>query len=81
MSSIQESPATAPGRFGPYGGRYVPEVLMSPLEELERAYAEARQDPAFETELKSLLHHSPEGLHRSILLRDSRKILAALKSG
>jgi tryptophan synthase beta chain len=45
------------GHFGPYGGRYVPEILMSPLEELERAYGEARQDPAFETELKSLLHH------------------------
>jgi tryptophan synthase beta chain len=45
------------GHFGPYGGRYVPEILMSPLEELERAYAEARRDPAFETELKSLLHH------------------------
>jgi tryptophan synthase beta chain len=51
---------TAPdalGHFGPYGGRYVPEILMSPLDELERAYAEARRDPAFETELKSLLHH------------------------
>ncbi|MGI8961970.1 MAG: tryptophan synthase subunit beta [Bryobacteraceae bacterium] len=45
------------GHFGPYGGRYVPEILMSPLEELEQAYAEARKDPAFETELKSLLHH------------------------
>jgi tryptophan synthase beta chain len=45
------------GHFGPYGGRYVPEILMSPLEELERAYGEARQDPTFETELKSLLHH------------------------
>ena len=35
----------AGGHFGPYGGRYVPEVLMAPLEELERAYVEARQDP------------------------------------
>lgn len=45
------------GHFGPYGGRYVPEVLMSPLEELEEAYREARKDPAFESELRSLLRH------------------------
>jgi tryptophan synthase beta chain len=43
------------GHFGPYGGRYVPEVLMSPLEELEKAYAEARVDPAFHAELDDLL--------------------------
>ena len=45
------------GHFGPYGGRYVPEVLMSPLEELEQAYAAARQEPAFASELNALLHH------------------------
>jgi len=45
------------GHFGPYGGRYVPEVLMSPLEELEEAYRDARKDPAFEAELRSLLRH------------------------
>jgi tryptophan synthase beta chain len=38
MSSILPSPTLAPGRFGPYGGRYVPETLMVPLFELERAY-------------------------------------------
>jgi tryptophan synthase beta chain len=43
------------GHFGPYGGRYVPEVLMSPLEELEQAYVEARKDPSFQTELQALL--------------------------
>jgi tryptophan synthase beta chain len=43
------------GHFGPYGGRYVPEVLMAPLEELEQAYTEARQDPGFEAELNNLL--------------------------
>ncbi len=43
------------GHFGPYGGRFVPEVLMAPIEELERAYLEARSDPAFQTELASLL--------------------------
>ncbi len=45
----------AGGHFGAYGGRYVPEVLMSPLEELERTFFEARQDPAFQTELDELL--------------------------
>ena len=47
----------ARGHFGPYGGRYVPEVLMSPLEELEKAYAEAQQDPAFHAELRDLLEN------------------------
>ncbi len=45
------------GHFGPYGGRYVPEVLMSPLEELEQAYLAARDDPAFGRELNDLLHN------------------------
>ena len=43
------------GHFGVYGGRYVPEVLMSPLEELQNVYAEARTDPAFHAELDMLL--------------------------
>ncbi|MGA3017617.1 MAG: tryptophan synthase subunit beta [Bryobacteraceae bacterium] len=43
------------GHFGPYGGRYVPEVLMAPIEELERAYLAARDDPAFQRELSELL--------------------------
>ncbi len=43
------------GRFGPYGGRFVPEVLMSPLEEVEQAYAEAQRDPEFEREWRYLL--------------------------
>ena len=45
------------GRFGAYGGRYVPETLMAALEELETAYAEAQADPAFHAELNDLLHH------------------------
>ncbi len=40
-----------PGRFGPYGGRFVPETLIAALDELERAYAEARRDPEFQREL------------------------------
>ena len=45
------------GRFGAYGGRYVPETLMAALEELEVAYAAAEADPAFHVELDGLLHH------------------------
>jgi tryptophan synthase beta chain len=55
MSSILQSPTTATGRFGPYGGRYVPETLMVPLFELERAYEIAKSDASFQTQLQSLL--------------------------
>jgi tryptophan synthase beta chain len=44
------------GYFGPYGGRYVPETLMAPLFELERAYIDARQDRAFMQSWEDLLH-------------------------
>ena len=43
------------GRFGPYGGRYVPETLMAALEELDRVYEAARRDRAFWAELEGLL--------------------------
>jgi tryptophan synthase beta chain len=42
-------------RFGPYGGRYVPETLIPALDELEREWMSARSDPAFTDELDSLL--------------------------
>jgi tryptophan synthase beta chain len=45
------------GRYGPYGGRYVPETLMAPLEELERVYAQACADDRFKLELDMLLHN------------------------
>jgi len=45
------------GHFGPYGGRFVPEVLMAPLEELEQAYLWARDDEGFQAELADLLHN------------------------
>ena len=56
MSTKSPTP-DAGGHFGPYGGRYVPETLMAPLEELEQAYSTARQDPAFQAELDDLLHN------------------------
>ena len=43
------------GYFGPYGGQFVPETLMAPLEELEKAYLEAKEDPSFREELEGLL--------------------------
>jgi tryptophan synthase beta chain len=55
VSSAPQTMPDAQGRFGPYGGRYVPETLVAPLEELEQAYAEARKDPKFQAELDSLL--------------------------
>ena len=45
----------AQGHFGPYGGRFVPETLMAPLEDVERAWREARTDAAFQAELAELL--------------------------
>jgi tryptophan synthase beta chain len=44
------------GRFGAYGGRFVPETLVPALVELEAAWRDARSDPAFEAELGELLH-------------------------
>ena len=43
------------GHFGPYGGRYVPETLMQPLQELEAEYFRSRQDPEFQRELSYYL--------------------------
>ena len=51
------SQADSGGHFGPYGGRYVPEVLMAPLEELDQAYRAAAADPQFQAELADLLEH------------------------
>jgi tryptophan synthase beta chain len=50
-------PTAVAGRFGAYGGRYVPETLMAALEELEHAYALAQKDPGFQAELDDLLHN------------------------
>jgi len=55
MASQLTIPATVPGRFGPYGGRYVPETLMVPLLELERAYEIAKSDAVFQAKFQDLL--------------------------
>jgi len=58
LTSPMVSPVDAKaGRFGIYGGRYVPETLVAALDELEHAYGEADADPAFHSELDGLLHH------------------------
>ncbi|HWV58707.1 MAG TPA: tryptophan synthase subunit beta, partial [Longimicrobiales bacterium] len=54
MEQLMESPPDS-GRFGRFGGRYVPETLIAALDELEQAYAEAREDPGFREELDALL--------------------------
>jgi tryptophan synthase beta chain len=58
MTVSQKETRTVPdehGRFGPFGGKYVPETLMSALAELEQAFAEAQRDPSFRAELGQLL--------------------------
>ena len=45
------------GRFGEFGGRYVPETLMAALDQLEQAYLEAKQDTSFQQELAQLFQH------------------------
>src|SRR5258707_5579466 len=44
-----------PGRFGPWGGRYVPETLMAALDELDHEYERAKKDPRFKARLSGLL--------------------------
>jgi tryptophan synthase beta chain len=56
------------GRYGPYGGQYVPETLMTPLVELESAWNEARIDPEFQRELskqRSTFIGRPTPLHEA----------------
>ena len=54
MTSISQPDSL--GHWGPYGGRFVPETLMTPLQELTAAYESARKDEGFQTELNDLLH-------------------------
>jgi tryptophan synthase beta chain len=53
MNSISQPDSL--GHWGPYGGRFVPETLMAPLEELTAAYESARADEGFESQLDQLL--------------------------
>jgi len=55
MSATTFSGPDERGRYGSYGGRFVPETLMGPLQELEDAYTNAARDPRFQAELDELL--------------------------
>ena len=65
----------ARGRFGPYGGRYVPETLIPALDELEAAYRAARLDPAFQDELG---HYLRTVVGRPSLLTLAERLTAEL---
>ena len=55
-ASKKSSAKIVAGRFGAYGGRYVPETLMAALDELEREYEKAKRDRKFQQRLQELLH-------------------------
>src|SRR2546423_11558101 len=57
MAVITRRDPDARGYFGAFGGRFVPETLVEPIEELERAYFQVRDDPEFAGELAHLLKH------------------------
>ena len=61
------------GRFGPFGGRYVPETLMFALDQLDEAYREAKVDPAFQAEFHGLL---TEYVGRPSRLYDAKRLTA-----
>jgi tryptophan synthase beta chain len=63
------------GRFGPYGGRYVPEALVAALDQLTAVYAEARADPAFRDEFARLLR---DYAGRPSLLYDAERFSEAI---
>ena len=58
-ATMADQPADQPtkGRFGIYGGQYIPETLMNAVIELEEAYEYYKNDPAFQAELKDLLNN------------------------
>ena len=64
------------GYFGEFGGRYVPETLVEPVEELERSYLAAREDPAFLDELDRLLEHY---VGRPTPVSEARRLSAAFR--
>src|SRR5205085_399876 len=78
MTSASTKRVASAGRFGEFGGRYVPETLMAALEELEQAYAKARRDAAFRRELNYLLR---EYAGRPTPLYFARRLTQKLRGG
>jgi len=77
--ALPEAPTLQdPTRFGAFGGRYVPETLIAALDELEAAYAEAMQDPAFHAEFESLLR---DFVGRPCPLYRARRLEGAVGAG
>ncbi len=75
MGSAALKTRATPGRFGAYGGRYVPETLMAALEQLEREYEKARRDKKFRAEFERLLK---EYAGRPTSLFHARRLTAKL---
>ena len=73
-STITRRDPDARGYFGAFGGRFVPETLVEPVEALERAYFIAREDAAFHAELDRLLKHY---VGRPTPVYDARRLAAA----
>ena len=70
------------GYFGDYGGRFVPETLVAPIEELTAGYLAARKDPAFRDELERLLKHyvgRPTALYEATRLAEGTRTRIFLK--
>ncbi|MCC7417526.1 MAG: tryptophan synthase subunit beta [Acidobacteria bacterium] len=74
MAFLTRRDPDARGYFGAFGGRYVPETLVEPIEALERAYLAARDDAAFGAELGRLLTHY---VGRPTPLYEARRLAAA----
>ncbi|HEX3004307.1 MAG TPA: tryptophan synthase subunit beta [Angustibacter sp.] len=70
MTSTDPAAAPVPGRFGPYGGRYVPEALVAALDELDAAFRTASTDPEFQRDL-DVLHRTYSG--RPSLLTEAER--------
>jgi tryptophan synthase beta chain len=75
MTDLGATIEHADGRFGPYGGRYVPEALIAALDQLTEVYAEARADPTFGAEFARLLR---EYAGRPSLLYDATRFSEAV---
>ena len=82
MPTAQSPERAVPGRFGPYGGRYVPETLVAALDELTALYDAAREDASFWAELERLLTEfvgRPSPLTEAPRLSDAVQALVVLK--
>jgi tryptophan synthase beta chain len=82
LPTAQPPERAVPGRFGPYGGRYVPETLVAALDELTALYDAAREDASFWAELEHLLTEfvgRPSPLTEAPRLSDAVQALVVLK--